>query len=544
MIVECSNCQTRFQLDDSRVPTRGIRVRCSRCKEAFFLQHPDASEPEAVHDVARQAAQGGVPDATQDLPRGSSLPDAAQHSDPEEEDWQFNADLPDPNEVSGSDFMSPQDDPFAPPEDDDGDAGFGDEIGIDDEPDPADVQVTVPGLGMDDSVSGDDDAGSGLDLADGPVSSAGIDSSGIELAGDQVALEDEGQTGIGEAGSDFGEASDFSSLAEEDEEEENEAAPPAAAAAPAASEASSAPAVTPDVGEPEDWDFFSDESLEQPGDLGSTADTTGRAMEVGASSDPTRVSGASGPGLAPASMNMGPTVGALRWAGRSIGWLITLALFGIGLGRGVLDIGAPVVQPINSVDLGDFRAEQVRGSWLETARSTRLFAVTGQLVNASSEPRYAGAGLHMALLSPDGAPLDRPAVRAGLPIPEAELRELSSPQLASRAEHAVMSLAYTGLEPGQAVRFQAYFDGIPDEATGFVLEMVDEVPADAPPLRLTVSPEEMPPVELLEDPWALEVEESLELEESLDYSGVAEPTTPSSGAPQPSAPAGLPTPLR
>ncbi|MBW2233204.1 MAG: zinc-ribbon domain-containing protein, partial [Deltaproteobacteria bacterium] len=40
MIVTCTNCDTSFQLDDARVPNQGIRVRCSRCKEAFFLQHP------------------------------------------------------------------------------------------------------------------------------------------------------------------------------------------------------------------------------------------------------------------------------------------------------------------------------------------------------------------------------------------------------------------------------------------------------------------------------------------------------------------------
>ena len=56
MIVTCESCGTSFQLDDSRVPVRGIRVRCSRCKKAFFLQHPSASKSDAVHDVAAQAA--------------------------------------------------------------------------------------------------------------------------------------------------------------------------------------------------------------------------------------------------------------------------------------------------------------------------------------------------------------------------------------------------------------------------------------------------------------------------------------------------------
>ena len=55
MIVTCQNCDTSFQLDDARVPPQGIRVRCSRCKQAFFLAHPSASPDEAIHAVAASA---------------------------------------------------------------------------------------------------------------------------------------------------------------------------------------------------------------------------------------------------------------------------------------------------------------------------------------------------------------------------------------------------------------------------------------------------------------------------------------------------------
>lgn len=92
MIVECRSCQTRFQLDEARIPPSGIRVRCSKCKEAFFLEHPSASVDEALEDVAQRAAAGALPpDATQDLvearPHGSPLGD-------DEDDWEFNHDEP------------------------------------------------------------------------------------------------------------------------------------------------------------------------------------------------------------------------------------------------------------------------------------------------------------------------------------------------------------------------------------------------------------------------------------------------------------------
>ena len=62
MIVECDSCATRFQLDESRVPLTGIRVRCSNCKKAFFLKHPSASETDIVDAVARDAAAAeGLP---------------------------------------------------------------------------------------------------------------------------------------------------------------------------------------------------------------------------------------------------------------------------------------------------------------------------------------------------------------------------------------------------------------------------------------------------------------------------------------------------
>ena len=40
MIITCEQCSTQFQLDDSRVPAQGVRVRCSRCRHAFFAKPP------------------------------------------------------------------------------------------------------------------------------------------------------------------------------------------------------------------------------------------------------------------------------------------------------------------------------------------------------------------------------------------------------------------------------------------------------------------------------------------------------------------------
>src|SRR6185295_14758795 len=52
VVVTCERCETEFQLDDARVPSGGARVRCSRCKHAFFVMPPAAAPEEAVHQIA------------------------------------------------------------------------------------------------------------------------------------------------------------------------------------------------------------------------------------------------------------------------------------------------------------------------------------------------------------------------------------------------------------------------------------------------------------------------------------------------------------
>lgn len=113
MIVTCKECDTSFQLDDSRIPAKGIRVRCSRCKCAFFLAHPSVSQSEAVDSVAQEAVTGsGIvgPGATQDLvdpqtnssaPASANSPTSGDETSPDEEEWEFNHDPPEDDSDSG-----------------------------------------------------------------------------------------------------------------------------------------------------------------------------------------------------------------------------------------------------------------------------------------------------------------------------------------------------------------------------------------------------------------------------------------------------------
>ncbi|MED5263035.1 MAG: zinc-ribbon domain-containing protein [Myxococcota bacterium] len=60
MIVTCEACDTRFQLDDERIPSEGVRVRCSCCRHGFFVSAVagDACGPPEVDPSERQDELG------------------------------------------------------------------------------------------------------------------------------------------------------------------------------------------------------------------------------------------------------------------------------------------------------------------------------------------------------------------------------------------------------------------------------------------------------------------------------------------------------
>lgn len=48
MITTCSGCQTRYQLEDTKVPSRVIRVRCPKCSTVFQLDGAAHGTPDPV----------------------------------------------------------------------------------------------------------------------------------------------------------------------------------------------------------------------------------------------------------------------------------------------------------------------------------------------------------------------------------------------------------------------------------------------------------------------------------------------------------------
>lgn len=57
MIVTCASCLTKFNLDESKIPAKGAKVRCSRCQYVFFIVPPAESKEEAIEDFETFARQ-------------------------------------------------------------------------------------------------------------------------------------------------------------------------------------------------------------------------------------------------------------------------------------------------------------------------------------------------------------------------------------------------------------------------------------------------------------------------------------------------------
>jgi predicted Zn finger-like uncharacterized protein len=493
VIVECNSCQTRFQLDESRIPPQGIRVRCSRCKEAFFLKHPSASESEVVDQIAEQAASEAgtsAPGSTQDLTVGSQKPapepsSSITSSDPPaeaggasssgsdseegEESWEFIDDLPD-DDVEGDDL---EEDPISAEISDSAVEATESGVASSNAGTVFNVEDFDEEPQAEEAADGEDDSGEfdASDLSDPDESvAAGAGAEGTADTRESVAAGAAAEATADTRESAFGSVDDFSSLADE----EPGAAEESKATAVGEATASPAPLALEgrDPGDSEDWDFFSDESLEGTRTLAGVSSATSARDST---SDSQMVSaGSTGPGLD--SYSGGVLASAkvdapVKRVGRVAGWMATLGLLAVGIARGLLPGVHPGASVPTAVDLGNLRAEEVRGHWVETSRAGVLYSVTGRLRNTTQRVATPGARLRVSLLGAAGGRLEPHSSDAGTPIREADLRELPLGRLRAVQARAARALSVTSIEPGGVVPFLAYFDEVPEEAARFLLEL-------------------------------------------------------------------------
>src|SRR5512133_1676219 len=69
MIIQCEQCKTKFKLDDSKVPAKGVKVRCAKCKYVFSVSREQQPDAESMAEF------GSRLDAP--LPYGQAVDDAS-----------------------------------------------------------------------------------------------------------------------------------------------------------------------------------------------------------------------------------------------------------------------------------------------------------------------------------------------------------------------------------------------------------------------------------------------------------------------------------
>ena len=457
MIVTCERCATQFQLDDERVPEEGVRVRCSRCKHAFFIELPARTEAEKIHRVAQRAlADQEIPDVAEDLPAdGASQSDArhaavasgAGHDDPwgdDEDDWQFNLDGP-PESGTGEA-------PASAPLEDAGDA-VDELLATEDEFDGEDAVDEVTSEAAE---GGGDHSAPLLDSNTMPPS-------GLDLAGDALAA------------------------VAEVESEEDVWEQPAPDAMPEAGAALTSPESRPpeptdalegptsslvrqdpdELAGPDEWDLFGGDvpAAESPG-IASTQPrglgTVPVARRPSISKGPAPEQGrALSPGL--------------QRAGRAVGWLVAIGLFGFGLHGGLVGAGRQVSAASAAVQIGGVRLDSVSGHWIDNLLVGPLFVVSGIVENTGGG---ATTSLLVELLDADGRRLDSPPVFVGPALSARALREKDPLDLQRIQEGRRLSAA--SLNEGESRPFHAIVTGVPQNA--FRFRFAPSTAHDAPAL--------------------------------------------------------------
>jgi predicted Zn finger-like uncharacterized protein len=85
MIVECSHCHTKYNIDDRKIPEAGVRVRCKKCGDIMYIKRPvpPVEEKEPALSPEKTAAPeptnaGTPPPPTMEKPPSLVLPEKAE----------------------------------------------------------------------------------------------------------------------------------------------------------------------------------------------------------------------------------------------------------------------------------------------------------------------------------------------------------------------------------------------------------------------------------------------------------------------------------
>ena len=500
MIVTCEQCTTSFDLDEARIPSGGVRVRCSRCKHAFFLASPNAAQaeaaaPDAVHSIAEEAAAdaaAGVPEPSADLgddtwgglggdpvrlgdtaagetslteAMADAAPEPAQDDVDEEDDWQFSEEV----RTEG---------------DDDLEEDFGEDFAAESssELDFGGSRDFLEGFHESAlSVEADDPSVERPPVGEPEIASAGRVGSGLDLDG--PITPSRANTGFEDAGRDessFGSVDDFSSLMEDDDPA-GQMVGGLAGEIPSELDAdagglglSSNGGRGDDLGEPESWDLIGSDDPSASRRLAGPPAIAAMSASVDAGTFLDEDAFQDTPdetGLASLPLATGPVGKAVR----GLGWIAYAAAV-IAVGFVAFEAEWARISPsLQTVSVGPVTAKTLSSGWVETARAGMLLRFEGEVRNTAAQPILA-SGVTISLLDATGERMAAaPVMRAGVPLSEAALRESAPEVLVERAASASRRFAQTPIGPGEAVRFEALVaeQDLPEGASRALLEVAE-----------------------------------------------------------------------
>lgn len=457
MVIACEHCNTRFQLDDARVPEAGVRVRCSRCKHSFFVA-PPGGDDEALHAVAAEAAVSAapsVPTSTEDLPPPSAEAGAqagarARPGGDVEEDWQFN--LPgdqDTEEQSSAGFAASASSGLAAPSEPAG--GSAGESAA-----PPPPNAPLPNSAFESSAG---DASPGL-VDEGP-GVPGPGDSASEVAPDDSDLRDQlfGDDEDGSVGDASEPAADADAAPGDDQlfghsdqdlggdADDLGMAADAAAAAPAAASEETG---LEDLGSPEEWDFLGD--TPRPVEAPSAPLAQPKAPEQEAAEPE------------PAVVYRAPQE-APAWAAwvNAAGWVACAALLLAGvLGAWSASPGA-AFRSAPTAEIGPLRVQDLRAVVVENVHAGPVWVFRGTLVNPGNETARAEVVPRLTLLDSDGDVVGN--AWFGSALADEALRERKPTEVAPRVASSRRSLA-----AGESIELAAIVEQLPPDAVSWQVD--------------------------------------------------------------------------
>lgn len=480
MVITCEQCTTRFQLDDSRVPEKGVRVRCSKCQHAFFVKPSPESGGDPVESVVSDTlSQNSAVDA-------QSAASVGETQELPEPDWEFNHDDDGGHHAAMDEAEDMVDDLL------DGDStadaesaakaalfGTSESVEI-----SSDVEDEIAALLGDTSESieiDDERSVSSPDLEAAVVAvseprddaPALIDEAELPAIRDDsgLALADDVDEDMDDAPSDLPEPADGPEFSVD------------AGDAPE-SEPTSGAASLPDeeLGSPDEWDFFADlvdaddaadaVAAEAPPVADAPTGTALAQIQVGppGSFDSAPVYDEL-PELEAAPSALAATAGRV---GAAAGWLATLALIGFALVSGLEPRAVPIA-PNESVHALD----AVRAHRIDNRIAGPIVLVEGTLRSGDIATGGSGKRFAVQLLDANGGVLVEDAASFGPARSHEQVREMPPAAMRETWASEAVAAAWGPVANSPERKLHAVLAEIPAAATHL---QVVHVPVDPPPV--------------------------------------------------------------